>query len=75
MIFLKNKDLVYAIGRYSHMGFLLMVLSVGGFFLGWWLDKKLWDFPALGILFFLIGFAGGFYRFILMLEEDRRSKK
>ena len=57
------------------MGFLLGGLSVGGFFLGRWIDGMIWKLPIFAVLFFLIGFALGFYRFILMLEEDERRKK
>ena len=66
-------ELVRAVGRYSHMGFLLGALSVGGFFLGHWIDGKIWKFPAFAILFFLLGFGLGFYRFILMLLEDKKK--
>lgn len=71
----KQKDLVMAIGRYSHIGFLLGALSVGGFFLGRWIDGMIWKWPVFAIVFFMGGFALGFYRFILMIQEDGERKK
>lgn len=68
-------EVIKAVGRYSHMGFLLGALSVGGFFLGRWIDGKIWNFPVLAILFFMLGFGLGFYKFILMLLEDKRRKQ
>jgi len=56
------------------MGFLLGILSVGGFFLGRWIDAKIWKYPIFAMLFFLIGFALGFYKFILMLQQDKERK-
>lgn len=70
----KKTALLLAAARYSHMGFLLLALSVGGFFLGWWIDGLLWKFPAFAILLFLTGFGLGFYHFILKLEEDKQRK-
>ncbi|MFH1999700.1 MAG: AtpZ/AtpI family protein, partial [Planctomycetota bacterium] len=66
--------LIRAVGRYSHIGILLGVISVGGFFGGRWIDSKLWKYPVFAILFFMLGFALVFYRFILMLREDERKK-
>ncbi len=57
------------------MGFLLGVLSVGGFFLGRWIDSMIWGFPFVAIFLFMLGFGLGFYRFILMLQEEERRKK
>lgn len=69
-----QKDLIYAVWRWSHVGFLLGTLTVGGFFLGWWIDGFLGTFPIVAILFFLIGFALGFYRLILIFLEDKNKK-
>jgi len=69
-----NKNLVFAVGRYSHMGFLMLFLSVGGFFLGKWIDDKIWRVPVFGIILFFVGFALWLYKFVLMMEEDRRRK-
>ena len=65
-------EMIKAVGRYSHMGFFLGALSVGGFFLGRWIDGKIWNLPLFSIALFMIGFALGFYNFILLLQEDRR---
>ena len=62
------------VGRYSHVGFLMAVLCVGGFFLGRWIDEKIGTFPVFAIILFMLGFVLWFYRFILMLQEDKRSK-
>jgi hypothetical protein len=68
-------ELMKAVGRYSHIGFMLGIFGVGGFFLGRWIDGKLWKFPVFAVLFFFIGFSLVFYRFILMLQEDAEKKK
>lgn len=74
MVSEKHVLLIRAVGRYSHMGFLLGICSVGGFFGGRWIDSKLWDYPIFAIFFFMLGFALVFYRFILMLQEDEKRK-
>lgn len=74
MVSEKHLELMRAVGRYSHMGFMLGLFGVGGFFLGRWIDSKLWDFPVFAIVLFLVGFGLVFYRFILMLQEDAEKK-
>ncbi|MBU0755965.1 MAG: AtpZ/AtpI family protein [Planctomycetes bacterium] len=70
----KHIELVRAVGRYSHMGFMLGIFGIGGFFLGRWIDSKLWKYPVFAVVFFFIGFGLVFYRFILMLQEDAGRK-
>ncbi|MHC4942643.1 MAG: AtpZ/AtpI family protein [Planctomycetota bacterium] len=74
MVTKRQIELMKAVGRYSHIGFMLGIFAVGGFFLGHWIDGKLWKYPVLGVLFFFIGFGLVFYRFILMLQEDAEEK-
>ena len=69
-----HKDLVDAVWRWSHVGFLLGTLMVGGFFLGRWIDGFIGTFPLLAILFFMLGFVLGFYRLILTFLEDKKKK-
>jgi F0F1-type ATP synthase assembly protein I len=57
-----------AVGRYSHIGFLFGVLTIGGFFLGRLIDKKIQSFPVFSILIFLLGFGLAMYKFILMID-------
>jgi hypothetical protein len=64
-------ELMRAVWRYSHIGFLMGVLCVGGFFLGRWIDSLIWKAPVFSIVLFMIGFALGFYRFILLLQEEK----
>lgn len=71
---MRKGDLFMAVGRYSHIGFLFGALTVGGFFLGQFIDKKIQSFPLFSILFFLLGFGLGMYRFILMVLPPRVAK-
>jgi hypothetical protein len=68
-------ELAKGVWRYSHIGFLLGILGVGGFFLGRWIDGLIWQYPFFSILLFMGGFALGFYRFILLIQEDSKKKK
>lgn|GEM_PF-3527907 len=68
---MKKSDVFLAVGRYSHIGLLFGILTVGGFFLGWTIDKKIQSFPAFSILIFLLGFSLGMYKFILMALSTR----
>ena len=68
---MRKEDLVKAVGRYSHIGFLFGVLTIGGFFLGRLIDKKIQSFPVFSILLFLLGFGLGMYKLILMVTPRK----
>jgi|GEM_PF-6146599 len=70
---MRKGDLFLAVGRYSHIGFLFGALTVGGFFLGQFIDKKIQSFPLFSILIFLLGFGLGMYRFILMALPPKKA--
>lgn len=71
---MRKGDLFVAVGKYSHIGFLFGALTIGGFFLGQFIDKKIQSFPLFSILFFLLGFGLGMYRFILMVLPPRKTE-
>lgn len=73
--FLPRRDALQAFGRYSHMGFLFGALTIGGFFLGRWIDNKIWSYPVFSILLFLLGFLLGMYKFILMISPKTQEKE
>ncbi len=55
------------------MGFLFGVLTIGGFFLGRWIDNRIWSFPVFAILLFMLGFSLGMYKFILMISPKKKK--
>ena len=64
-----------SIGRYSHIGFMFGLLTVGGFFLGQWIDNRVGSFPVLSILLFLLGLSAAMYYFIYMVNQDRKKDR
>lgn len=72
---MRKEDVFIAVGRYSHIGFLFGALTIGGFFLGRLIDKKLQSFPVFAILLFFLGFGLGMYRFILMMQSSGKRKE
>ncbi len=72
---MKKGNMLLAAARFSHIGFLFGALTIGGFFLGRLIDKKIQSFPLFSILFFLLGFGLGMYRFILMVLPSGKAKK
>ncbi len=70
-----KRDLFGPIGQYSHVGFLFGALTVGGFFLGRLIDKKIQSFPLFSIVLFLFGFFLGMYKIILLSNSLNKSKK
>lgn len=68
--------------QYSGLGIQLAVTIVFFFFLGYWLDKGVFDtFPVLTLIFTFLGFGGGFYSFFMKiqyltkLDKEARKKK
>jgi ATP synthase protein I len=70
-----KRDFFGPIGQYSHLGFLFGFLTVGGFFLGRLIDKKIQSFPLFSIALFLLGFCLGMYKIILLSNSLNKSKK
>ncbi len=68
--------------QYSGLGIQLAVTIVFFFFLGYWLDKGVFDtFPVLTLILTFLGFGGGFYSFFMKiqyltkLDKEARKKK
>ena len=50
--------------RFLGVGINLAAAILGGFFLGWWADKKYGTAPWLMLVGIVLGFVVGFYQFI-----------
>jgi F0F1-type ATP synthase assembly protein I len=48
--------------QYGSLGITLVILTVGGYFLGFWLDKKLGTSPYLSLVGLFLGISAGFYQ-------------
>jgi F0F1-type ATP synthase assembly protein I len=58
-----RKEMFKLIGVYSHVGMTFVFSIIIGFFIGWWLDNKLFDgktAPILTFIFLGFGIAAGF---------------
>lgn len=49
-------------GLYGSLGITMVLLTVGGYFLGYWLDGKLGTSPYLSLVGLFLGIAAGFYQ-------------
>lgn len=69
---LKNSDSKKSIwviaGEYSSLGFILPTSVLAGYFLGYWLDKKLGT-NYLYLVFLLLGIVSGFIQIFRFLKR------
>ena len=56
----------------SQLGFTMLGCILGGFGLGFLLDKHLGTFPVFLILFLLVGIAAGFWRAYALIMRVTR---
>ena len=47
---------------YGSLGMTMVISTVGGYFLGYWLDKKLGTSPYLSLIGLFLGISAGFYQ-------------
>lgn len=57
-----------AFGIYGAVGFQLAATTVGGLWLGSWLDEKAHTSPWLTLLGLLLGASGGFLNLVRLLK-------
>ncbi len=56
----KDRKFIRMIGVLSTVGITMVVATVIGFYIGYWLDTKLGTKPWLMLVFLLLGIAAGF---------------
>lgn len=56
-------------GAYSTVGITMVILTVGGYFLGSLADDKLGTYPFLTILGLFIGIGAGFYELYQLAKK------
>jgi F0F1-type ATP synthase assembly protein I len=62
--------------QYSGLGVQLAATIVVFFFLGYWLDKSIFDtFPMLTLIFTFLGFGGAFYNFFMKIQYLSKMNK
>jgi len=66
-----KKNPLQEFGLYGSLGITLVLLTVGGYFLGFWLDKKLGTSPYLSVVGLFLGIAAGFYQLYKAATRER----
>ena len=74
----RQTSLLAQVGFYSSLGFILPASALGGFGLGWLLDRRLHSSPVFALLLGLLGAAAGIVEILRIMTaaeqcEDRRN--
>ena len=70
----KGRPGIYArIGLYTSLGFILPAAALGGYGLGWLLDRWLGTAPVLAILLALLGAGSGLVEILRILTRAERD--
>jgi len=67
-------DVWRSINPYLGIGWFFVISTLGGLFLGRWLDKKYDTEPWLMLLGVLLGISLGFYHFFKVALHDGKNK-
>ncbi len=68
----KQMSLWAQVGFYTSLGFILPAGTVGGFGLGWWLDRWLHTSPVLALIMGLLGAAAGVMEILRILTRAEK---
>jgi ATP synthase protein I len=60
------------VGFYTSLGFIVPAGTVGGFALGWWLDRWLHTSPVLALIMSLLGAAAGVMEILRILTRAEK---
>jgi len=58
-------------GLYGSLGITLVILTVGGYFFGNWLDGKLGTSPYLSLVGLFLGISAGFYQLYKVAIKEK----
>ena len=64
----KQMNVWAQVGFYSGLGFIIPAAAVGGFGLGWYLDRRLHTSPILAIVLGIVGLAAGVIEILRILS-------
>ena len=70
----KQLSLWEQVGFYSSLGMIVPAAVVGGFALGWWLDRRLHTSPVLSIVLGMVGAAGGVVEVLRILTRAEKRE-
>ena len=68
----KQLSLWEQVGFYSSLGIIVPGAAVGGFALGWWLDRWLHTSPVLSLVLGMVGAAGGVLEILRILTRAEK---
>ncbi|MBZ5671719.1 MAG: AtpZ/AtpI family protein [Acidobacteriia bacterium] len=68
----KQMSLWAQVGFYTSLGFILPAGALGGFGLGWWLDRWLHTSPVLALIMGLLGAAAGVMEILRILTRAEK---
>jgi ATP synthase protein I len=68
----KQMSLWAQVGFYTSLGFILPAGALGGFALGWWLDRWLHTSPVLAVIMSLMGGAAGVIEILRILTRAEK---
>jgi F0F1-type ATP synthase assembly protein I len=68
----KRMGLWAQVGFYSSLGMILPAGVVGGFGLGWWLDRRLHTSPLFALALSLVGAAAGIIEILRILTRSEK---
>jgi ATP synthase protein I len=68
----KQMSLWAQVGFYTSLGFILPAGALGGFGLGWWLDRWLHTSPVLALIMSLMGGAAGLIEILRILARAEK---
>ncbi|MGB9608139.1 MAG: AtpZ/AtpI family protein [bacterium] len=55
---------------YGSLGTTMVILTIGGYFLGFWLDKKLNTSPYFSLIGLFLGISAGFYQLYKIAKKS-----
>ncbi len=68
----KGMSLWEQVGYYSSLGLIIPAGAVGGFGLGWLLDRRLHTLPLLAVVLCLVGAGAGIFDIVRILTRAER---
>jgi F0F1-type ATP synthase assembly protein I len=69
-----GKDLWAQVGFYSSLGFIMPAGALGGFGLGWLLDRWLHTSPLFALILGLVGAGAGVVEILQILTRDEKNQ-
>ena len=68
----KQMSIWAQVGYYTSLGFILPAAVVGGFGLGWWLDRWLHTSPILSLILGVMGATAGIVEILMILSRAEK---